>query len=88
MSITDKILIDQIGSGNACALIRHGTVIDFFADPPEKNICKDHINFGSIFHAKVERDLKGANGSILDLGKSLKGFIKKSKDLDFMELRL
>ncbi len=57
MSITDKILIDQIGSGNACVLIRNGTVIDFFGDPPEKNICKDHINFGSIFFSVRDFDI-------------------------------
>ena len=74
-----------MGSGNACALLRDGAVIDFFGDPPRKNISKDQINFGSVFYAKIERDLKGANGSILDLGKNLKGFIKKSKGLNVGE---
>ena len=53
---TDKILIDQMGSGNACALLRDGAVIDLFGDPPRKNISKDQINFGSVFYAKIERD--------------------------------
>ena len=74
-----------MGSGNACALLRDGAVIDLFGDPPRKNISKDQINFGSVFYAKIERDLKGANGSILDLGKNLKGFIKKSKGLSVGE---
>ena len=85
MSTADKILIDKLGSGNACALLRDGKVIDVFGDPSEKKISRDQINFGSVFYAKVERDLKGANGNILDLGKNLKGFIKKSKDLSLGE---
>ena len=74
-----------MGSGNACALLRDGAIIDFFGDPPKNEIFKDQINFGSVFYAKIERDLKGANGSILDLGKNLKGFIKKSKGLSLGE---
>ena len=81
MNIPDKILIDQISGGNVCALIRDDILVDIFADASKKNIGKNHINFGSIFYAKVEGDLGGANGSILDLGKSLKGFIKKSKEV-------
>ena len=33
----------------------------------------------------IRGELKGANGSILDLGKNLKGFIKKSKGLSVGE---
>ncbi len=80
MNVTDKILIERLSDGHACALIRDGIVIDLFGDPPQETFI-NRVNFGSIFSAVPVRDLKGASGSILNLGSNLKGFIKKSKDL-------
>ncbi len=78
--MSDKILIEKLNGGHACALIRDGTVIDLFGDPPEGTF-NNRVNVGSIFSAVPVRHLMGAHGYILNLGSKLKGFIKKSKDL-------
>lgn len=80
----DRILIDKIGQRSICVLVSEGKVVDLFGDPPEL-LEKSGIDFGAIYSAKVERKFNGTSGSILNLGKKKKGFIKNRKDFSVGE---
>ncbi len=61
--------------------MRDKILTDLFADPLEEQDTNNTPKYHSIFFARLDRELKGANGFILELGQNFKGFIKKTKNL-------
>lgn len=71
------ILLDEIAGRRAAALMVDGRLEDLLIDPPESA----PPGPGAIYRARVDRQMKGQGGVILQLGDGQRGFLRQARGL-------
>ena len=70
------VIIEPYGIGHAVALVRDNLLEDLLIDPKTET---DQLAIGSIVAAKIDRFVKGANGTFVSLPNKREGFIRGSE---------